>query len=479
MKVVLVNPPHSEYDLNEIGPPLGLLRLASIARASGWDVEIVDLNLLTHIDANLRTRFYERALELITEASGDLYGFTSMCVDSHVALELARRIKIQAPTAKVVLGGTHFSSIRDAVTQSCQWIDSVVTGEGESAFRQMLSGDHPVGMPTLATSDYALVDIGPYFALNPYRSIDVESARGCRFRCAFCYSPSHYPQRRTLDLDRLLQELAFLEDRGARHVHFVEDNWLNDEERALTLCSALAEAKLGLTWHCYATLPQINQRIVAAMAAAGCRAVFVGVDAIGKMSERTYGKRFSSGADEKIRLCMDYGVRPTCAYLLAPPSHPCGRDVEETLSGALAARALGALVRLNILTYYSGTRIAQAGKVAFAHDETKVELTMDVPDVVARNQYAAEHPELFPFHSRYVSAEEWRGFVQQIHVLFTLLHARTDQLIEMHASTGGLIEVARGVLDQTGDLTAIHKRRRRQAEVDVFDQLRERTLVEA
>jgi hypothetical protein len=94
MRVVLVNPPQSSYDLTELGPPLGLLKLGTVAGEAGAEVSIIDLNLLCHLDETLaEPSFFERATELLVAENGNLYWFTSLGIDSHIGLELARRLK--------------------------------------------------------------------------------------------------------------------------------------------------------------------------------------------------------------------------------------------------------------------------------------------------------------------------------------------------------------------------------------------------
>src|ERR1039458_2482278 len=93
MKVVLVNPPKSRYDVEELAPPLRLLRLAGVAHNLGSTVHVEDYNLLWRLDARLQSSFYETAADRLLSLDADIYGFTSMAVDSHVALELARLVK--------------------------------------------------------------------------------------------------------------------------------------------------------------------------------------------------------------------------------------------------------------------------------------------------------------------------------------------------------------------------------------------------
>src|SRR5437762_1013657 len=104
MKFTLVNPPRSLYDRSELSPPLGLMRLAGVAREADTEVSIVDLNLLYHIEQQLQGEsFYDVALTRLIEEESDVYGFTSMAVDSHVGIHLARLIKQAQPSARTVL----------------------------------------------------------------------------------------------------------------------------------------------------------------------------------------------------------------------------------------------------------------------------------------------------------------------------------------------------------------------------------------
>jgi len=477
MQIALVNPPRSNHDLAELGPPLGLLNLTRAAGDVGIEAGIVDFNLLWHTTPDLQIHFYERATELLLSTNARIYGFTSMAVDSHVSLELARRVKEANPRARTVLGGTHFSALAERIPHEYPWVDRVIPREGEGGLVDFAfaCGVQPrAGSPKAST--YSGVDLEQYFSVNPRRMVDVESARGCRFKCSFCYSPGHYPQRTSLDISRLIADLHELRDGGAKHFFLVDDNFLNEEERAIEVCAALEAASMDLTWHCYATLPQLSPRAVVAMAHAGCVAVFTGIDAVGKDSQRTYGKRFANSSEDsgrKIRLCLDHGIVPTCAFLVAPPSHPCGADSEQTVKAALSARVLGANIRLNILTQYPGTRLASDSGQPVEFDDYRVRVGLDAPAVIASNDYAAVLPELFPFHSRYVPSKEWRDFVQQVHCLFTLLYARTDELADrlQQDRPTKLFPIATQVLEEIGDLLRIDTLGRRQAEVIAFDSI--------
>jgi hypothetical protein len=476
MKVVLVNPPRSCDDLEEIAPPLGLLRLAAVADELGAIVYVEDYNLLWHLDPALRANFYEAAVQRLSALDADIYGFTSMAVDSHVAIELGRRLKAERSQSIVVVGGSHFSSIAATVRDAFPWIDHVVEGEGEQKFGELLQSHFGGGKPLMTMESvpaplYGVVWLEAYFHLNPRRMANIEAGRGCRFKCSFCYSPTHYRTVRDFSNREVIGELERAYALGFKHMWFVEDNFLNHPDRAIQLCREIRDANIGVTWSCYATFPQLSFDVVDEMAAAGCTEVFSGIDAVGTASERAFKKAFLRGKtslEVRLRYLKDAGITPTCAFLLSPPSHSAGRDFDQTISTAIEARCAGAEVLLNPLCLYTKTGAHETFSPRFQADSLQARLMMDLPAVVANNPWADVHPELFPFHSRYVDEAEWHEFLSICHCLSTLVqtYALTLRAIEDSARFRPS-HLAHTVLESYNGWELLSGRQRRQVEQDV------------
>ncbi|HKP74259.1 MAG TPA: cobalamin-dependent protein, partial [Longimicrobiaceae bacterium] len=318
LEVTLVNPPHQAHPLGdekEIAPPLGLLRLADGLIRAGHVPRIEDLNLRWHTDPALRRDFYGRAAERILEGSPDVVGFTSMAVDTHVALQLAAEVKARAPDTVVALGGPHAGLLSREIRERWSCVDLVVRGDGVRPLAEMASrlarlergprrvaaarGDAIPGdvAPDAERWDfrsaYALVDWDDYFRITGRRHANVEGGRGCRYRCSFCYSPAHHAGWRTAPVDALLEELEYLRGVGVDDVFFVEDNFLNAPDWSVQAARAIGAALPGLSWSCYATLPALSGEVLGELGAGGCRAVFSGVDAITPVARRTYHKAFA------------------------------------------------------------------------------------------------------------------------------------------------------------------------------------------
>ena len=455
MRITLVQPPSNRYDTSELAPPLGLVSIAASVREDDIDVSLVDLNFEGLRDPALfEGDFFANATSMIAQTDPDVVGFTSMALESHVCLELARRLKIMDPVIKVVLGGPHFSASAKEMLERYNWIDFVVTGEGEIAMRDLLFKLR-TGKPLtdifnvaylqrdefrlqrkekrfstlndLPFPAYDLVDLDAYFALNPYRVLDIENARGCALRCSFCYSSGHWGQgEQARSVDRVLEDVHRHYELGARHLFFVGDNFVNSKPYAKAVADAIASANPGITWRCYSTLPQMTEDVAESFAKSGCKYLFFGVDAVSDRSKREFQKSYFRGwhgLRNTLERCLDRGMTPTCAFMLSPPdSEDAVSDNEAALVMATHAYNVGAGVRLNPLTIYARTGI-EFGRVgrAIAYSGTKPRMLLDGHPVIQENEFAKDHPELFPYHNTVGDPSKYDDFIGATHTGFTLL----------------------------------------------------------
>ncbi|MFB7329696.1 B12-binding domain-containing radical SAM protein [Streptomyces sp. NPDC056190] len=501
MRLTLIQPPNGLKDHFDLAPPLGLLVVASAAEAEGAEVSLVDFNLRGMQDPSLLDGdFYERATAMVCRTTPDVIGLTSMALESHVCLELARRIKSSRPDCTVVLGGPHFTAIATQVLTFYPWVDYVVTGEGERAIRGLLryiarggTGKPPENVAARCGEDihldrkikplesldeipapaYHLVRLEEYFALNPRRLVDYEPGRGCIFRCGFCYSPKHWGQGEQLRAgEEIVADLQRLRQLGADHVFFVQDNFFNFTASSKALCEHIARADLGLTWNCYITLQRLVPEVLDALATAGCREIFVGVDAVTTAAQEDFGKHFYKGWEplrQRLVQALTRGIVPTCAFMVDLPDCGDHSATDQVLTTALLCRLLGAGIRLNTLTVYNGTATEAAVTTRPEPCSLKPALLLDTPLVIQDNPYAIDQPELFPFHSTYADLRLYAQFVTNMHIAYTVFTGFTRTLVQyVFADGGSLWELLTQIAHRVGDLLALHPAQRRAKEREEF-----------
>ena len=370
MRLLLLNPPFSGlyHQLGFILPPLGLAYLASSLRRQGHSVSIKDLNVE----------------EPPSDLSGyDLVGITADTPRYPLALAWAKRAK-EAGTA-VVLGGPHVS-FQDEEALRTGWVDFVVRGEGETIFPALVNswqgGEDLSSLPGLSYLEQDLIRRTPdaelpadldalafpardLLPIDLYRRLELAgrpitsiiTSRGCPFNCTFCASSRFSGTRwRTRSISSILEEIEEIIGRyGFSALAFLDDNFTLDPDRVLQICEQILHQGWDLKWWCFSRPDTLikNDAMVEAMAAAGARYVFMGIESASQGVLDAYGKRAHPGmAESAVRLLRRYGIDTTGSYVLGEVG-----ETEEmaraTISQAIQLRVASA--QFSLLTPYPGT----------------------------------------------------------------------------------------------------------------------------
>lgn len=142
--------------------------------------------------------------------------------------ELVAVLKRVAPDLTIVLGGPEVS-YEAAGQPVVELADYVIAGQGDFAFRdlctQLLANQGPTRKLIDAAPPRLDELVLPYAEYTDrdiaQRVVYVEASRGCPFKCEFCLSALDKTAL-PFDLDRFLDAMATLHQRGARHFKFVD-----------------------------------------------------------------------------------------------------------------------------------------------------------------------------------------------------------------------------------------------------------------
>ncbi len=167
-------------------------------------------------------------VEQILEAKPSIVGFGVYIWNTVETESVISQLKTIAPEIKIILGGPEVSY--ETETQSIyEYADYVVTGAADLSFKKLcddiLNQQAPV-QKTLRSKPVELKDLSlPYDLYSDddikHRLLYVEASRGCPFKCEFCLSAldkTSYP----FELERFMNEMDKLYQRGARHFKFVD-----------------------------------------------------------------------------------------------------------------------------------------------------------------------------------------------------------------------------------------------------------------
>ncbi|MBU2490559.1 MAG: B12-binding domain-containing radical SAM protein [Proteobacteria bacterium] len=301
MNIVLVRP---RYASHLITPPLGLGYLAAYLRQRGARVTILDGLLLGRDN---------RALAEAVEAlCPDAVGITCQTAFWHEAADLARRLKARGQ--RVILGGVH-PSFLPGQSLAETGADFVVRGEGEralfdladSGFSGFLGKNIPgvVGAWNMADPDPAWAPLEEDLDALPFPAWDlmdpraypkaphgaivknypigvVMTSRGCPYSCSFCASPRFWGGRvRLRSPENVLAEVRMLAEKfDVAEIHFEDDNFTLDRDRATEISRLMGESGLNLSWACPNGIraDRVDKDLIFAMKKAGCYYFAFGIE---------------------------------------------------------------------------------------------------------------------------------------------------------------------------------------------------------
>ena len=290
-------------------PPISLGIVAKLT-PDHWQISLIDENW----DA---FRFQE----------ADLVGITAFTASANRAYEIAAIYRKRG--ISVVLGGIHASMCGD---EALQYVDTVVIGEAESIWPQVLADFEAGELKPLYRGTTVTLKNAPWprrDLFHPdYVFASIQTSRGCPMDCEFCsvtaFNGRRYrrrPPREVLEeLETIPQQMLF----------FVDDNIIGygreSREQALELFRGMAERKMEKYWLCQASLNFADDEEVLYWAGkAGCKLVFLGleaeeVDALTEVNKRLNLKIGVDSYIEAFRRIQRAGIAVLGAFIFGMDS---------------------------------------------------------------------------------------------------------------------------------------------------------------
>ncbi len=346
MKIKLISPqmtlrPMDSELKRRMSPPLALLVLAALTPPQ---------NTVIVEDENIR--------KLNLSDSPDLVGITVNVDTSKRAYEIASHYRRR--NIPVVLGGIHPSANPSEAGQYC---DAVCIGEAETLWPKILQDRQSNNLLSqyhnLETTDLSLTPLPKWDILNSsdylYTNV-LCTSRGCPFRCEFCYNSCDYTQHafRNRPIANVISEI---ESFKTRQVMFIDDNFIGNPQWTREFIKTIRPMKL--IWHAAVSTNIIQHPdLLDAMAAAGCRSLFIGFESINHHSIRSVNKvqNHCDQYDQIIRMLHERKIMVNASMVFGLDS-----DTPETFPDTLDWLVSNKVetVTAHILTPYPGTKLFQ------------------------------------------------------------------------------------------------------------------------
>lgn len=292
--------------------PLGPMYLCAALEGAGYDVELLDLQTVKGVHL-----FSVDALaETIRSSTGAIVAISLFADALPLVVAALQQLGRSGNERVVVLGGPGVNGNEIKLLNYLPVVQYVVRGEGEQALVQIVDAIHrkktnlnapgvytrqrsgdPVGVPPQRIADLDRLPWPDYTRLSDdsYGHVSVVSSRGCPFNCSFCEIIAMWGRSTSYrDISDVIQEISHhTNSTGCHELGFIDDTFTLSKKRVLELCRGIKQAALDVHWSCFSRVDTIDEEMMDAMASAGCRTVFFGIDTGSEIIWRKINKRLS------------------------------------------------------------------------------------------------------------------------------------------------------------------------------------------
>jgi anaerobic magnesium-protoporphyrin IX monomethyl ester cyclase len=340
--------------------PYGLFSLGAQAIRAGHAVKIFNLSAFS----------WTRIEEVVRALDADVFGMSCWTANRRGVALVAKLVRRLHPSAHVVVGGPHATPLATEMLTHHPEIDTVVTGEGDATFLELLSrleasqptthlagtvyrtpsgtarGPERPSIPELDT----LASPHDYFATHI-----VMTSRGCPWQCTFCGAETTWGrgfrgQSVSYVLDSLESALARL---PVRMIQIKDDTFTTNKKRVLEICRGIRERKLDFFWSCDTRVDVLSDELLREMRLAGCQRLSLGVESGSQAILTAINKKITvDKIVESTELAKKYGVEVRY-YMMLGNRGETRETFEETL--AFLERAKPHQYLFSCLSVYPGT----------------------------------------------------------------------------------------------------------------------------
>lgn len=382
MRVLLIQTPSVEGNLQERVYPIGIVALASSLLRSGHQVEILDMNLEKDPFGSVKSKlqsFLPEAIGFSLRNIDPLANKTSSLIPPF--LVTVRMASSLLPQAWLIVGGTGFSLFPERLMLELPEIHYGFVGEAENSFPLLLNSlENPPELkglcmrkgnkikitPPSKGMDMAcymppsrdLLDPSMYLDINSYvPPIGIETKRGCSFHCAYCVYPSLQGKKfRCRQPSAVVDELEFLNNEyGIERFHFTDPIVNFPRGHMEEICIEILRRKLKIKWDGFIRENGFNEKNAALFERSGCECFSFSPDGLCQEALDVLGKGLTEEVVLKAaRTAAKTDVMSVCHFMVNVPgetSETCDkgfRFLERLYEIHSRKKSLGTIVLNNI-----------------------------------------------------------------------------------------------------------------------------------
>ena len=260
--------------------PIGLAYIASAIEREGYLFDLIDIDRHRYSDVEVES--------LLGQKRYDVIAFGTLVSGYKYAKSVAHIARITNPDSYIIAGNSVASSIPEFLLEHTE-VDIAVKGEGELTIIKLLRAfeskttldsvkgivfknngklidtgfEAPLDIETVGYPNWEIFDVKYYIEKSmqdvptPYpmpsdqiRAFVANTARGCPFRCTFCYHVFQYTKYRNRSPESVLDEVSELQKRyGVNYINFFDELTFFNKKQVERFIDAILSSGVNFFWN--------------------------------------------------------------------------------------------------------------------------------------------------------------------------------------------------------------------------------------
>jgi len=260
--------------------------------------------------------FLMEIVHTILDFNPDVVGFycyTNSLMYITKIVEECRRLN---SSIRFIGGGIHWL-VTQAKDKNIYPFDAVCISEGEELIEKMLVEDGILGGGTVDINKYKHISEDVLLDVDFDILANIETSRGCPYKCVFCVSGSNDEKLRSRDPEIVAKEMEYRMSKGIKYFYFTDELFVKQRKYLLEMKKLIPkDAKFIVETR----VDAINDEKISTLAEMGCFRIKFGVEVGTQHQLDVLKKKFTlQQAADAIALTKSYGIEAQCNHILGCP----------------------------------------------------------------------------------------------------------------------------------------------------------------